>query len=125
MEKSIAGADSEPTASRLSASKRKLFRNVGTVTLLFGLADIVMWYENTNTKLAGGRDLSSLFWTGLLIITLGVCVFLRFRWAIIVISVLYAVLGGWLTVGSILAVPFPWLLINVGLAARLKTLMKV
>jgi hypothetical protein len=57
----------------------------------------------------------SLFWPGLLIIGLSVCVILGFRWAIIGVSARYAALGAWLIVGSILAVPFPWLLLNVGL----------
>lgn len=98
----------------VNANKLKPFRHIGILTLLVGLADILVYFANAETRRTGGRDVSWLFWSGVLTMILAVFVIRMVRWGIVLISVCYGVVGIWLIVGSARSVPFPWLLINLG-----------
>ena len=99
----------------VDASKLKLFRILGVLTLIIGFGHILLYFANAETRQHGGRDLSWTLWSGLLTVFISVCVMLLMRWAIILTSLCYVFLGGWLIVGSMLHVPFPWCLINIGI----------
>ena len=99
----------------MNANKLKPFRIIGVLTFLVGFADILVYFANADTRQAGGRDLGWLLWSGLLTTIMSVCVIRLMRWAIILSCLGYVVIGAWLIVGSLRSVPFPWLLINVGL----------
>ena len=98
---------------RVNANKLKPFRIIGGITLALGICSILLFFANLETRMHGGRDLSTALRVGLLASGLSICVILLYRWAIVLISSCYLFLGLWLIIGSIVHVPFPVSLVNV------------
>jgi hypothetical protein len=54
-----------------------------------------------------------------LLILLGFAALFLYRWPALILSLAYAAVAAWLIVGSVLHVPFPWLLLNFAFGALL------
>jgi hypothetical protein len=60
-------------------------------------------------------------WVAGVLLLLGIGTILLRRWAVLILSFASGLVGVWLAIGSIISVPFPWLLINVACGAVLLT----
>jgi hypothetical protein len=60
-------------------------------------------------------------WLAGFLLLLGIGTILLSRWAVLVLSLTSGCAGVWLGIGSIISVPFPWLLINIACGAALLT----
>jgi hypothetical protein len=98
------------TASPVTAS---VFRVMGGLAILLGLLCLVLGLMNMTTRKHGGRDLSGIVSFAIYWIPVGIgMLFLRRLFAVL-ISVPSVGMGAWLIVGSVVHVPFPWMLINI------------
>jgi hypothetical protein len=91
---------------------KALFRLFGILTLLNAALLALLVYANRYARQNGGHDLSGLtmFIYPSVLIGIGL-LFLR-KWAAILLSLPLLATSVWLIVGSILAVPFPYMIIN-------------
>jgi hypothetical protein len=74
---------------------------------------------NWPTRLAAGRDVSSIAMIGGPLFVLGIASAIGMRFAIYALALTCALTGLWLSIGSVLQVPFPWLLFNLAMAVVL------
>jgi hypothetical protein len=102
--------------SPLTAS---VFRIMGALAILFGLLFLFLDLVNMNARKHGGHDLSGVMYITIYFVLVGIgMLFLRRVFAVLIaLPSLAAAL--WLAVGSIVQVPFPWILINIAFASIL------
>jgi hypothetical protein len=72
---------------------------------------------NWSTRLHGGRDISSIAPTAIVLCLAGLGSLLGLRVALYLLVAGSALIGVWLCYGSIVDVRLPWLLFNLALAA--------
>lgn len=99
--------------------KRVLPKILGWCVIGVGVACAVAVMANARTRALGGRDISPLLlytWIGLVT---GIGLVLLRKWAALVLSILSLASGIALITGSIVAVPFPWVVLNIGFATTL------
>ena len=84
----------------------------GGIAVLLGLAiAAVAMFANPGAR--GVRDWRILFAPAVLFVTMGIGTLARQRWAVVILAIGFGAPGLWLVLGSLLYVPFPWLMINV------------
>lgn len=101
--------------SSLAANDVKRLRVVGFLTLALGMVCCVVSFANRHARQSGGRNIEWVGWLGMAVFTVGVFASLLKRWAVVLVCCAYAIVGGWLIIGSLFSVPFPWLLANISL----------
>jgi hypothetical protein len=101
------------------ASERAIGRVTGVAAAAYGASILLVAALNWPTRMSGGRDVSSIVVIGGPLLVLGIASALGVRFAIYALALSCSVAGLWLSVGSLWQVPFPWLLLNLGLAALL------
>jgi len=89
------------------------FTMLGCLSVVAGIACILLSYANTKARQSGGHDVSSAAYFSIFFTPVGVgLVFLR-RIAAVLLSFPLAVLALWMIVASLFTVPFPWWLANI------------
>ena len=109
----------EGTREPMTGVERRLARLDGVATILIGAAGLSMVPANWQTRLHGGRDISAIAPLAMGFVVLGFGSLLGLRAALYLIAGVSAVVGTWLAYGSVREVSFPWVLLNLGLAALL------
>jgi hypothetical protein len=95
-----------------------------TALTLFGICSALLGLATVSIYLAARHGPHSLsasrtsVLAGFLILS-GIFTALGYRWSAVALAVGLLAVAAWLTVGSILHVPFPWMLINFFFAALL------
>jgi hypothetical protein len=95
------------------------FRLFGILTLLAGLIVSLSLVGNQERVAVGGHDLASAAPVSISLIIIGVGLILHRKWAAVLLTVGSLTLAIWMIVGSILLVPLPWSLINIGIGSVL------
>jgi len=98
----------------MTATNSIAFRIIGFLTILYGLALLLLWFANLGARERGGHDLSAAIYFSAYFIPVGVGVFLQRRIFAILISLPTLYTAIWLIKGSIGSVPYPWILYNFG-----------
>jgi len=96
-----------------------IFKVFGWLTIAFGLVTLIGVVANVSRKTLGGHDLTPLAIVAVLSIAIGLGLVFHRKWAAALFAVLLGGAGFWIGVMSILRVPMPWLILNVGLACAL------
>lgn len=93
--------------------KTSVFTAFGIAVLAFAVLSLLLVVANRPTAAQGGHDLSGAVGPSLLLIVIGVGLLFNRRWAAALFAAICTAVGGWLTFGSLLVVPLPWLFLNV------------
>jgi hypothetical protein len=93
------------------------FRIFGLLLVGIGLLSLLAVAANVKTASLGGHDLSPAIAPSVFIIVVGVGLLLHHRWAAAIFAVISLGAGVAMGIGSLVTVPMPWSLINLGLAA--------
>src|SRR5579872_1819356 len=91
------------------------FRSLGVMSVVFSGICFLAASANRHTANLGGHNLAGFYWFGLFGLLIGCGLLARNFVAAWLFSGTTAIIGLWLVVGSIMKVPFPGLLINLGL----------
>jgi hypothetical protein len=95
------------------------FRLFGVLALAFGALGLIINFANFVTTSQGGHNLLPFAGVALLSILIGIGLLLRHKWAAVLFAVILGSTGLWLGTTSIMRVPMPWLILNVGFACVL------
>ncbi len=90
-----------------------LVRLFGVLTLFGAIASLMLYWQNAEARQQGGYDLSPIliyFYFG---VPLGLGLLFLRKWAAIILSLFSLAMAAWLSIGSLLYVPFPFMLINI------------
>jgi hypothetical protein len=95
------------------------FRVFGGFALAFGLLALAIIVANLGRGPLGGHNLLPFATAALLSLLVGVGLLLHRKWAAVLFAVILASTGLWMGIVSIVRVPMPWLILNVGLGCVL------
>jgi hypothetical protein len=95
------------------------FRILGCLSVLAGIICFLLFSANAKAKQIGGHDISSIIYFSFFFIPVGIGLLFLWRVAAVLLSVPTAILGIYMIGGSIISVPFPWLLLNILLSILL------
>jgi len=95
------------------------FRALGILTLLSGVLCLFLWVINMEARKHGRHDLSFAIYFSVYLIPVGIGTLSLRRIFAIGIALPTLLMALWLTIGSIIKVPFPWMLINIAFASVL------
>lgn len=98
---------------------KTLFRLFGVLTLLFAAGTAWVIYENRYARQYGGHDLSGLIVLIYPSLPIGIGLLFLRKWAAILLSLPLLACAVLLFVGSILKVPFPYMIFNFHFALML------
>lgn len=92
-------------------------RATGMLMIVFSLMITILVFMNRHIAKTGGRDLSSLWMLAVLFFVLGIGVFVRYKPAIVLFMILSSTCALWMSIGSLIEVPFGFALLNILYAA--------
>lgn len=95
------------------------FRTFGFIAITFGIVGLLVVAANLVRGSLGGHSLTALAGPSLLSIFIGIELLLRRKWAAIVFAAILGSTGLWMGIMSVMRVPMPWLIVNVGFACIL------
>ena len=81
--------------------------------LALGFLGLLAVAANRRAASLGGHDLSPLIRPSILIIAIGVGLLLHHKWAAAIFTIIWSGVAIYLAIGSIMKVPFPWVLLNL------------
>jgi hypothetical protein len=93
-----------------------IFKIFGWLTIGFGSLAIVAILANQERRALGGHSLLPFASVAVLIVLIGVGLLFHRKWAAALFAVLLGGIGLWLATMSVVRVPMPWLILNLGLA---------
>ena len=100
----------------LRDSLDSMFRIYGLFLLLCGAAILLLVLSNLTLARSGGHDLRGGIPFVFFFFVLGIGLMRHHKWAVILFVLCSVGFALWLAIGSVLNVPFPWYLINIGVA---------
>src|SRR5437016_4256358 len=89
------------------------FEVLGFLSIVAGILCVVVFFANAKTKHNGGHDISDIIYFSFFFIPVGAGLIFKWRIAAVLLSLPLGVVAVWMVVGSIVSVPFPWLLLNI------------
>jgi hypothetical protein len=96
-----------------------IFKAFGVLAIALGTLALVAVVANVGKKGLGGHNLAPLAGVAVLSLLIGFGLLWHRKWAAVLFAVLLGGTGLWMGVMSIVRVPMPWLILNVGLACLL------
>ena len=92
---------------------------VGFLAVLAGAICILLAGANVGARSSGGRNISGVAYLSVFLIPVGAGLVLRRRVAAVLLSLASGGLGLWLGAVSVMLVPLPWGLLDIGLGLLL------
>lgn len=89
------------------------FEILGVILIVMAALMLGAVIANIERAANGGHNLRPLLLPAVLLVILGIGLLFQHRWAAVLVSVIAAVCGGWVAIGSLITVPMPWSLLNV------------
>lgn len=89
------------------------------LTALFSCMLLALVLANGQARLHGGHNLAAVTVPALTLFLIGIGLFLHKKWSAALFFVLCAVGGIWVIVGSIVAVPMPWSILDMLLGSAM------
>jgi hypothetical protein len=88
------------------------FKASGVCFVILAVLGFGAVVANRATAELGGHDLAPLSGPAALLLIIGCGLYLRRKWAALLFILVSVAIGGWMIVGSVLAVPMPWMMLN-------------
>jgi len=96
-----------------------IFKVFGWITIALGLVTLCGIAANLTRSTLGGHNLTPLTSVVVLSISIGLGLVFHQKWAAALFAILLGGAAFWIGTMSVLRVPMPWLILNVGLACAL------